>query len=510
MNCDRAFRRSRRNQSLPDFKETITRRGDDRRRHSTEENGSMAKTAGFRIVGRTSDTPSPSPEQEPDLGATGFYYVSPTDAWDDTTLSGRRVFTRLITLPVYILRELLKGVFLSTAVFSVILMAVFAGQVMRDGVGPYTLARVLPNFIPLICPFVLPLAIITGILICYSRLAKDNEILAAYAGGVNPFWLMLPALLTSVIAIFITLTLNEVALMPAINNIERLVIDDQANILRRMITKPGNVTLQAGDEFIAMSKLDPSLDPDRRAALDITRFARAEDEDGGAPGASGWDSRYPYPTKRVLARNHTVQDFSESGPNTSGMTLKMLVNKPQFQDLHATDINRTFIADGESGEERMALGGRPHVTIHSNRSSFWPILRLAETRRDAEQRIQELEAGGGIEAHPEAQREEMRRVLNLLKRMVTDRTAEINMRLSLCFSCLAFAILGIPLGMRTRSTMVASFAVGIFTAGIYFLALKAAEAQVSRGLMPYWVIWLPDILVVLLGMFLWVVTSRRV
>ncbi len=469
----------------------------------------MDKKGGLRIVGKNPagpQTPQLGPDGEPALGATGFYYVTPADAWDDPSFTGRRRYTRLITLPVYIWRELLKGVLLATAVFSAILMAVFAGQVMRDGIGPYTLMQVLPNFIPLICPFVLPLAIVTGIIICYSRLAKDNEIMAAYAGGVNPFWLMLPALLTSVIAIFITLTLNEVALLPAIRNIEKLVIDDQANILHRMITRPGNITVQAGNEYVAMSKLDPSRDPEDRAALDITRFASATAE---TPENAIWDRRYPFPAKRVVARDHEVQDFSDVGD--AEMVLKMLVSKPVFQDLHLTDINRTFIADGESGEERLILGGRPHVTIHANRSSFWPILMLSQTRREAEDRLAEMnQSGNRIEDMPDNQRanvEHMRRRLNSL---VMNRTSEINMRLALCFSCLAFAVLGIPLGMRTRGTLVSSFVTGIVVAGVYFLALKSAEAQVAKGLLPYYVIWVPDLVVVLLGVLLWLASSRRV
>lgn len=425
----------------------------------------------------------------------------------DEGLLDRRSFSHMVTLPTYILRELLKGVVLSTAVFSIILIAVFAGQVMRDGIGTYTMAKVLPNFFPLICPFVLPLAIITGILICYSRLSKDNEILAAYAGGIAPIWLMLPAILTSVIAIFITLTLNEVALMPAIRNIEKLVTDDQANILRRMIERPGNITVQTGDEFIAMSKLDPVRDPLGRSSLDVTRFAIGEDEEEeNTEGKMIWDPRYPYPAKRVIARDHEARDIADH--TGLEMSIKMYLTKPVFQDLHISDINRTFLAESESGEEQIVLGGRPNVTIHSNRSAFWPILLLSDTRRDAENKVAELESIN-MENLPATQRETAMRMLMRQREIVTDRTGEINMRLALCFSCLAFAALGIPLGMRTRGTLVNSFVWGIGSAGLFFLALKSAEMQVTRNILPYWAIWVPDILVVITGVILWFVNTRR-
>ncbi|MCC8181199.1 MAG: LptF/LptG family permease [Planctomycetes bacterium] len=443
------------------------------------------------------------PDEDPQFGATGFYYVTPADAWDDGY--GRRTRPWVLTLPIYILRELLKGVVLATAVFSVILMAVFAGQVMRDGIGITTLLMVLPNFLPLICPFVLPLAIITGIIICYSRLAKDNEVLAASAGGINPLWLTLPAVLTSILAIFITLYMNEAAMMPAIRNIERLVIEDQANILRRMLSRPGSITVNTGGEFLAMSKTDPELSDDGKSALDITRFTIPSAQPDVSTGI--WNPQYPFPAKRVVARNHAIQDFGGEAGNE--LVIKMAVEKPIVQDLHASDINRSFIAYGESGEERMVLGGRPSVTIHANRSSFWPILMLSRTRQEARDRIEEMESSAvPLNELPQPQQREMQQQRHRLERLILDRTGEINMRLALCFSCLAFAILGIPLGMRARGTLVTSFVIGIAVAGFYFLALKSGEMQVSNGHMPFWVIWIPDALVVLLGLGLWV-TGRK-
>ncbi|MDR1519153.1 MAG: LptF/LptG family permease [Planctomycetota bacterium] len=456
----------------------------------------MAKTAGIR----------PAAGRDDDLGATGFYYVAPAGNWEEN-LAGKRSYSHLIILPAYIWRELIKGVILSIAVFSLILMAVFAGQVMRDGIGPHTLALILPNFLPLICPFVLPLAIITGIIICYSRLSRDNEILAAYAGGAHPLWVMLPAILTSIIAIFVTLSLNESALMPAIGNIERLVIEDQADILRRMLSRPGNITVQAGGEYLAMSKLPPSAIDGQRAVINITRFVRQPAGEAAADFA--WNPAFPYPAKRMVARDHQLQDMR--GDAADRLVLKMLVTKPVFQDLHPSKINKTFIADGASGEERIVMGGRPSVTIHSNRSSFWPILKLSSDRREGNNDIKEMEAAlerlDGLAAEQRAQMEN--RLAGLRKRVAT-RTSEINMRLALCFSCLAFAVIGIPLGLRAKGTLASSFAIGIAVSGLYFLALKTLQHRVGDGLAPYWVIWLPDAVVMLAGIVLWLTDSRRV
>ena len=80
------------------------------------------------------------------------------------------------TFPRYVFAELAKALLLCLAVFSLILMASFAGQVlMKDGVGLVPLLWILPNLFPIICPFVMPLAVTTAILVCYGRLSAGNE-----------------------------------------------------------------------------------------------------------------------------------------------------------------------------------------------------------------------------------------------------------------------------------------------------------------------------------------------
>lgn len=436
--------------------------------------------------------------------ATDLYYVASPGAWEED-LSGRSRQFAVLILPIYIWRELLKSVLLALAVFSVILMAVFAGQVMQDGVGPYTMLRIIPYFLPLICPFVLPLSIVTGVIICYSRLSRDNEIVAAYAGGIHPFWVALPTFVTAFLAIFISLSLNENAMLPAIRNIERLVTENQANILRRMLARPGNITVQTGNEYVAMSKSEAG---NGGAILDITRFAPPASGEA-VPENIGWDPSYPYPAKRMLARDHRLRDMSDQGAENVAIT--MLVTKPLFQDIHSSNIDRTFIAAGESGEERIVVHNRPSPSIHSNRASFWDISRLADVRLGAERDLVELEAAlRRLGDQPGPRRKAIEQSMAAKRATIRQRTSEINMRLALCFSSIAFAALGIPLGMRARGSIATSFGIGVAISGVYFFMLKTLENRMGDGAVPYWAIWLPDVAVFLAGVILWAANSRRI
>jgi len=81
---------------------------------------------------------------------------------------------------------------------------------------------------------------------------------------------------------------------------------------------------------------------------------------------------------------------------------------------------------------------------------------------------------------------------------------EINKRFSFPFACVAFAIIGVPLGVTAhrRETSI-GFAMGLIVAVAYFLFVIIANTlRGNPKVHPELLIWVPNVLFIILGLFL--------
>jgi lipopolysaccharide export system permease protein len=88
---------------------------------------------------------------------------------------------------------------------------------------------------------------------------------------------------------------------------------------------------------------------------------------------------------------------------------------------------------------------------------------------------------------------------------------EINKRFSFPFSCLAFAVIGVPLGVTAhrRETSV-GFAMGLMVAISYFLFVIIADTLRSNPhVHPELLVWFPNVLFLVLGAFLFRRLARQ-
>jgi len=95
--------------------------------------------------------------------------------------------------------------------------------------------------------------------------------------------------------------------------------------------------------------------------------------------------------------------------------------------------------------------------------------------------------------------------------MRTSIRTEINKRRSFSLACITFAFLGIPLGItaQRRETSI-GFVIGIFVAAIYFFLIIMAEmVREDPSAKPYLLMWLPNLVFLTLGLFMFWRLSRR-
>src|SRR6185503_442713 len=88
---------------------------------------------------------------------------------------------------------------------------------------------------------------------------------------------------------------------------------------------------------------------------------------------------------------------------------------------------------------------------------------------------------------------------------------EINKRFSFPFSCLAFAIIGVPLGVTAhrRETSI-GFAMGLIVATTYFLFVILGDTLRGNPQMhPELLVWFPNLLFIVLGLLLFRRLARQ-
>ena len=87
----------------------------------------------------------------------------------------------------------------------------------------------------------------------------------------------------------------------------------------------------------------------------------------------------------------------------------------------------------------------------------------------------------------------------------------MNKRFSFPFSCIAFALIGVPLGITThrRETSV-GFATGLIVAIVYFLFIIIADTmRANPKIHPELLVWFPNVLFIALGGWLFYRLSKR-
>ena len=352
----------------------------------------------------------------------------------------------------FISRELLVNVLFAIAVLSLVLVV---GNIFRK-LLPLLVNHDVPveyllAFIAYVMPFSLiftiPWGLLTAILLVFGRLSADNELTALRSNGVSISRICIPLAFIALACTAVCLWLN-VAVAPAAQEKLRSTIFDLAT--RNPMALFGSD--QVIDEFpgrkIYVGKKDGNklenitvFELDRRAMPIRVTYARS--------GLLEADLA----NKRILMHlyNARYQQRDENDP----------------ADLHK-------IRDGINATE----GTLP---ISLDELYDKEKKRPSRSALSIQQLLEQLKSGN--------------------KRERSASRTEINKRFSFPFSCLAFAVIGVPLGVTAhrRETSV-GFAMGLIVAVSYFLFVIVGDTlRANPHVHPELLVWFPNVLFLVLG-----------
>ncbi|MGE5345288.1 MAG: LptF/LptG family permease [Acidithiobacillales bacterium] len=360
----------------------------------------------------------------------------------------------LTRLDRYLVREIaaptLVGFLGYTGFMLVRGLVLFSDLIVQSPDPLADMGRILAFSIPNIVVLTLPVSFLLGLLIAFGRLSADSEVVALRASGVDLMRLYRPV---TVLAVGITL-LTGVLMLEAVPLGNRRLSEMRLRLMTFAVAQrisPGVFS----PEFAGKSIYVEGAAPDRRTLTGLFVVDRSPDADG---------------ERLTLAPQGQLQIDEVEGRlwlRLDDATSHHVGADPRKYDVSFGTV-RYLLQD--TGGRRSSVTGRPREKL----------LR--------EQRLGELLRTARVTARSAVER----------------RLAwvEIHKKFALPAAALVFGLLGLPLGLATRrGGRAAGFAVSVLIVLGYYVLLALGEARAIDGrLPPALAMWLPDLLLALLGL----------
>ena len=360
-----------------------------------------------------------------------------------------------------IFREAASATLLGTVLFTFVLFLRSIGQVfellVRSSAPPSSVAYLSGLVLPPALIFTVPIGVLVGVLLTFSRMSGDGEITAMRAAGRSGRSVLWPVAALAIIGVLLTgacsLWLTPWAIRETYRIVNRLAAEQlTANIEPRVFQEQfPNAIL-----FVADVVPGPVVHWKKVFMADLNPAAQ----------------------KRAGA-----QEAGE-GPLVT--------------------VAREAIAVPDPAHNRIQLS-LVDASSHQAGKDTAEYINMTFPRGD-----QVLEAQPPGERRARPFRETDTRPLIPLARDSVDARIELHQRLALPPACLLLALVGIPLGMSSRKAgKSAAVATTVFFAFLYYMGLIGLIGQAKLGTLPVEVaVWTPNAVFALLGILLLVRLER--
>ena len=331
---------------------------------------------------------------------------------------------------------------------------------VQKGISPIYLVELLTYVMPATVVLSLPMATLVAILLSLGRLSTDNEIIAMKAHGVAFHHLMLPLLGITTVLSVVDLGLMDYAL-------------PKANLAYATLKRD----IQRHNPTFILEEATVMKELEREGKLWM--YESTDAKSGRMREVKIWDGIW------------------------SG--------RPRFS--HAREGSLGF----ENGRAMLTLYDGLTYEPTTDNSDGYRVTKFQQQQL-ALQLTEDLERGAFQNKTPRSMR------ISQLKEFVTDlRSAvetsqnpdytlsklrfaqvEYHKKFSIPFACLAFGLMGVPLGLMVKqSGRMIGFGVGLAVILIYYLLLQIGQSAGLNGMLsPALAMWLPNVVIGIFGIAL--------
>lgn len=352
----------------------------------------------------------------------------------------------------YFLKEFVAHLFLALGVLTFVMMlgnlVKIADLVINKGVDFFSVIKVFLFMVPYLLTYTLPISALSAVLLSLGRFSSDNEIITIKASGVNLFKLLMP-LLTLGFILSLALVIFNDRVIPYAHYASRKTLIEVGIKNPTAALEPG-VFINSFEKYILfIYKIDQN-------------------------------------------KLTNVRIYEPQGDNKPTRTI--VAKRGEFIAIPEKKIVKLKLMEGTSDE---ADPENPSNFYKLNFKTYFMTLNLAQAQ-DKDK----------IEKKPKDMTiMELKKEINKIRKGGIDPAPyliEINEKIALAFSCLAFILLGIPLAVITRRReKTINFGIVFVIVGLYYLLLMGSEAISMRGnINPAIAMWIPNALMAIIGAFL--------
>ncbi|MCA9393737.1 MAG: LptF/LptG family permease [Candidatus Omnitrophica bacterium] len=349
----------------------------------------------------------------------------------------------------YILKECLVpfivSMLLLNSVFLLGSLVRLTNLVINKGVALSTIGEAFLWYIPMLVGYTLPIACMISIIIAFSRMSADNEIIAIRASGVHLGRILFAICVLGVLMSLVAFIFND-RIVPHAHHRQRVLLKQLGVKNPTALLEPGMFVDAFEGQILFIHKIDGNK------FYNITIYQPQEDG----------------PTRTIIAR------------------------QGEFTPIPGTDKIKLKLIDGTSDEP----GGE-------NSNSFYKLnfdtyfMTLDFSKKDDK-----------IKKKPKSMSlKELRAEQERLERLMIEDSrirTEFYRKITWSFAPFFFMVLGFPIAVIThRREKSANILLAVMCVVIYYLLTLGCEALASKGGMdPAWIMWMPDIVAGLAALIL--------
>jgi lipopolysaccharide export system permease protein len=348
----------------------------------------------------------------------------------------------------YIFFEMLPGFFMGVFVFVFILLLFQALRltefILIHGVKLDIIGRLMMYLSVSFLPVILPMSLLFSVLLTYTRLSQDSEIVAFKSIGFSMKELIMPAIVLGVIGCILSAE-TSFFLGPWGNRQFEVLIHDLGRQKMGSAIKEGVFSEGFFDLVVYANKVDSKI--------------------GKLQDVFIYDERDPKSPVTIIAREGNL----EQDNSATGQSARLVLQNGNIHRTH--DATYTKV---DFGTYAINLFDPYEM---SERKKSLPSLTLPEVK----EKLNEP---------------------NLDPKEKIKLEIEYHRRWSLSVACFIFAILGVGLGTTTnrRLAKAPGFLMCLFVVVGYWMLYVAAENTANKGVLPVWVsLWLVNVLFLGIG-----------